>query len=302
MKKYRKISSVLLGIWFFMFLGSCVQPPLATNDPESKLSRISPPFIPTVTSNFPLTYSPKLVPYGNIKFFDKLTSIPCIWNGGANDKASINFPKTYALNDRVIFLFGEIGGYQKGRRSLLLRSFDEGKNWNEVQKPKLRSFVLSLYFLNENLGWSSIMEGTEGPEELTIYKSTDSGLNWNEISTLDNKGDSASAAVEMTFQDEKNGKIVFPRPFEENRFIVYRTKDGGKNWQEAESIPTNQYKTPDDKISKGFDMSEWKVEKTKNSNELKISRLLSKDQNWEEMVLIADKFQVKNGCVTYSAP
>ncbi len=96
---------------------------------------------------------------------------------------------------------------QKGKtRPHALVSSDGGKSWSYV---RLREAPLSLFFLNESLGWMVTEKG--------IWQTVEAGRSWRKLSKL--KG-----VLRVYFLDEKRGWAVGTEK------AIHETTDGGKNW------------------------------------------------------------------------
>jgi hypothetical protein len=85
----------------------------------------------------------------------------------------------YALNRETVFLFGGVrevsndwwGPYY----SMLLRSDDGGKHWQEVMQPVVGSDLAEMDFLENRNGWALVVWITEGAGPASLYRTTDYG-------------------------------------------------------------------------------------------------------------------------------
>jgi hypothetical protein len=115
------------------------------------------------------------------------------------------------------------GTILEGRRArhVALVTADGGANWSEV---KLDSPPISLFFLDESLGWMVAADG--------IWQTRESGRSWQRIKKSD-------GIRRVWFLDQERGWAVgYPK-------LVLETSDGGKTWRpvEAASQPTTQKET-----------------------------------------------------------
>lgn len=104
---------------------------------------------------------------------------------------------------------GVAAGYltEKGRlRPAALLTSDGGQHWTMTRPPDV---ALSLFFLNETLGW---MVGPHG-----LYQTQEAGRSWKKIG-------SPPGILRVHFLDEKRGWAVGLRKG------VYATGDGGQSW------------------------------------------------------------------------
>ena len=95
-------------------------------------------------------------------------------------------------------------------RPSVLVTADGGRNWSFVPT---RETGLSLFFLNESLGW---MVTTGG-----VWQTEEAGRSWRKLASL--KG-----ALRVSFIDDKRGFAVgTPK-------AVWSTSDGGRQWKRVE--------------------------------------------------------------------
>ncbi len=78
----------------------------------------------------------------------------------------------YFFDDQVGIICGGTIGI--GR---LLRTTNGGNQWNEIALPIYSPRLLSIFFLNNNLGW------TTGANEI-LYRTIDAGISWDSIAYL----------------------------------------------------------------------------------------------------------------------
>jgi photosystem II stability/assembly factor-like uncharacterized protein len=100
---------------------------------------------------------------------------------------------------------------EKGRtRPAVLTTADGGANWSFVTT---RDVGLSLFFLNDRLGWMVTPGG--------IWRTEESGRSWQKLSGL-------RGALRVWFLDEKRGFAVgAPKG-------IWSTTDGGREWKKVE--------------------------------------------------------------------
>jgi photosystem II stability/assembly factor-like uncharacterized protein len=97
------------------------------------------------------------------------------------------------------------GGHQRPAEVV---TADGGAHWQMIH---LEEPPLSLFFLNESLGW---MVTTRG-----LWQTTEAGRNWRKLPHL------PSPVFRVCFIDERNGFAAGPKK------KMYRTRDGGQHWE-----------------------------------------------------------------------
>jgi len=105
---------------------------------------------------------------------------------------------------------GVAAGYLEekgGSRPVSLITDDGGAHWTV---SKLRQVPISMFFLNDKLGWMVTPEG--------IWRTIDSGHEWREISK------SPKLLMKVYFLDEARGFAIGAHK------LAYQTEDGGKTW------------------------------------------------------------------------
>jgi len=105
---------------------------------------------------------------------------------------------------------------------------DGGKQWSQVE---VKEHPLSLFFLNDSLGWMVTDHG--------IWSTVESGRTWTRL-------EGAKGAVRVHFLDPLHGYAIgYPK-------VVWETTDGGKKWTKlaaADRPPTETKETVYDSIA-----------------------------------------------------
>lgn len=110
---------------------------------------------------------------------------------------------------------GFIGGIENGKQ-LLLKTTNNGNTWTKVTPDTSSSqWIKSMFFLDTQNGWA-----TDGWNQL--YKTTNGGNLWIPISI-------SSPIHDIYFSDVNNG-YGFGEGWWGSGAIVYKTTDGGLNW------------------------------------------------------------------------
>jgi len=111
-----------------------------------------------------------------------------------------NFTSLHFLND-------DLGWMIDMNNKTLLKTTDGGDSWNDVGLSNVRS----MYFIDENIGFATTFGGV-------VYKTTNSGVTWEEICILQHPGS-------VYFINEYVGWYFMSN-------TVYYTYDGGLTWQD----------------------------------------------------------------------
>lgn len=98
-------------------------------------------------------------------------------------------------------------GYICGKDSLLLKTIDGGKSWNQI-KPKGINFnqggtdLIDVQFVNAQVGYM-VQSNYKSPTYMgTLFKTTDGGINWTNINSVN------VATYKSLYFSEDNGFIV----------------------------------------------------------------------------------------------
>ncbi len=126
------------------------------------------------------------------------------------------------------------GGTGEGR---ILRTTNGGNQWNEIQFPSYSKTLLSVYFLNEVLGW------TAGFGEI-LYRTTDSGISWDSIAYIEG-GIIANSHLDIYFVDSLSGNVVGAEfhGTGNNNGAIYKSSDGGFSWDPVAGVGYGAFKS-----------------------------------------------------------
>ena len=106
---------------------------------------------------------------------------------------------------------GVAAGYldDKGTsKPVILTTDDSGAHW---AVSKIKDVPISLFFLNDKLGWMVTPEG--------IWRTVDAGREWHELPK------SPKLLMKVYFLDEARGFAIGAHK------LAYQTEDGGKTWE-----------------------------------------------------------------------
>ena len=128
------------------------------------------------------------------------------------------------FNDQVGIICGGTMGL--GR---LLRTTNGGNHWDEIALPIYSPRLLSIFFLNNNLGW------TTGANEI-LYRTIDAGISWDSIAYL--AGGIMNSHFGLYFADSLNGNICGAEYHGtgNNNSSIYKSSDGGFSWTRVAGV------------------------------------------------------------------
>ena len=159
----------------------------------------------------------------------------------------------YALSSDCAFLYGEFRVSGGRVRSVVLKTSDGGKSWQEVMYPVRGSDVRHIDF-TEQVGRAIVLNSVESPGNFLIYQSMDTGNSWKRIAEIDNLN--FGVPKEMMFLDEKTGQIIVKVSIPSQKYVYFHTNDGGETWEEGEILDEYTNNT-NPKRSLAYDKSEW---------------------------------------------
>jgi len=121
---------------------------------------------------------------------------------------------------RNLYFIDAQSGWAAGEGGTIIHTSDGGDNWI-VQNSTVPSFIVDVFFINENLGWAISFRDTF-PFGTIILKTTNGGDNW----TADDYPDGNAFMNTVFFFDSLNGWI--------GGTYIAGTTDGGATWVEAD--------------------------------------------------------------------
>lgn len=149
----------------------------------------------------------------------------------------IDSPTSKMLH-KMSFINNKVG-WIEGEGGTIINTSDGGESWNTLYTA-VDTFMLDIFFLNENLGWVLFWDLIP-PFTSKILKTTDGGLNWVvEFCPGEN-----TFFQSVYFLDSTTGFLAGSD--------IFKTSDGGANWFEVhvsdvDTIPPNYADFPVKKI------------------------------------------------------
>ena len=136
----------------------------------------------------------------------------------------------YFINENLGWTVGS------GSSEVILKTTDGGVNWiPQTADTNLSWFPLTdIFIINENIGWVSGHIYYTSDTQGVLLRTTDGGANWTNI---DYGGEGAISSIQ--FLNENIGWFYIttgPRPFL-NWDGIYKTTDGGNNWECYNLLP-----------------------------------------------------------------
>ncbi|MEM0542243.1 YCF48-related protein [Flavobacterium sp. j3] len=123
------------------------------------------------------------------------------------------------------FFTSTLIGHAACNQGKILKTINGGINWYVTETVStIPSNFLSLYFINENIGFAT-------REHDLMFKTINAGESWTEIPSINQKMNC------IHFSDQNNGFTAGEDGF------IYKTNDGGNTWTSASYVAGNGYST-----------------------------------------------------------
>ena len=161
---------------------------------------------------------------------------PPVWIGGlSNDHPSLNFSGYHPLvvhpaNHNLV-----LGVVSKAGAGIL-KSANAGLSWQVLANSKFEGAnfgALAVHPKYTQIMYVAVWSGGPGGG---VYKSTDGGLNWKNVTAFHNGGASDVIVAKFDAQVLYAGLIGSTQVFSSDG--VYRSVDGGANWQMLSGLPS----------------------------------------------------------------
>ncbi|HLO29202.1 MAG TPA: hypothetical protein VK249_08710 [Anaerolineales bacterium] len=276
--------------------------------PNSVPTRVD--FTPTLTARptslptaLPMTPAPA---FAEIRWnVENITKLP-------GDRFSLSLDGMTAVDSRELFVYGDLQSIFEGwRRSLILKSVDQGRSWDEVFEPIDNNSVLFVSFIDQSQGWLLCAWTLEALADLKLYQTSDGGKTWTFVSKIP-MWQWYGSPTRLQFLTPDYGEMdilyIGGAPGTD-KISSMSTSDGGVTWSEKTSLPTvsqgisvyDAYRrsVPPRLLSFGTDDSIWIVNDRRVSDsfyELQVLRPSSAE--WQSVNRIANVYTFKDGQVS----
>ncbi len=184
------------------------------------------------------------------------------------DEVSLNIEGVSAVSNNVAFLYG-----LSSLGSVLLRTQDGGRHWQEVMKSDDRSRVRWVGFANPQIGWALVEDyWGEAGGPITLHRTLNGGKTWKALSIVPTNSRYWTLLNIRIFNDQQIQIDTLDAPDTMETPAQYafslKTVDGGTTWQTTSVvyIPAKiadryvkEHQQLGLKKSIGFDGSHWQL-------------------------------------------
>ena len=138
---------------------------------------------------------------------------------------------------RKLYFIDSTKGWAAGAAGTIIHTTDGGENW-VVQNSTVETFIVEIFFLNQDLGWAITLKETP-PFGTSILKTTNSGADWvaEDFPVVN------SIIYTIFFFDSVNG-IIGGRGLSSPPGNIAYTFDGGNTWLNPEIDSNMVYNFP----------------------------------------------------------
>ena len=159
-----------------------------------------------------------------------------------------NLSKVYFVDDKNGWLAGNVsvGQFDNLLAKSIYNTNNGGKTWQKVTVPFPKdAYIQDLFFINKSVGWIQLQTDAEcwegGKMQSWILKTMDGGKTWHSIFNQEDK----SHYKKIIFVSETEGWMIgtkSPTGCVYEKGLLYKTKDGGKTWNNLADRVVNQTK------------------------------------------------------------
>lgn len=172
-------------------------------------------------------------------------------------------------------------------KSILLRGSEFGSDsdcfvWKQVLDVGECTDILSVSFLDGRHGWLLAGWTQEGPGELSLYSTDDSGQTWALVCRDVPKPTPMSWPTAMHFDDKSRGRISL-RDVNDGTVTMLESCDGGMSWFVTGRLLTlaTQSGTESGAV---LDQAEWRLERTQDN--CLVERRMTPEEKWRFVVSV----------------
>lgn len=247
----------------------------------------------------------------NITFLNQPDSSLIAWgNQWQIEKVQLEIPyhKGIAVIDsNTAFLYGSFSGASATIQSVLLKTKDGGKTWEEVLEPLKGSQIVSLQLEDTKNGYLFADWTTESSgNKLFVYKTIDSGDTWQFVTALEKPHYECTYAFDILFiagEAYLTVEFICDSGTPEDGVHFFISKDNGSNWEKVNQVSLEEYSSwsddfdlSEESVTYGFDNSIWELNlemedeilvnhSTQTNLEIILEYELPKFYNWSNGIL-----------------
>lgn len=243
--------------------------------------------------------------------------IPVPMEGAEETGVDLDVNGLRAIDKDVAFLFGGISIGVGTIRSFLLRTGDGGKSWHEWMPPVPGSQLLDVAFSDPRHLWVLAQWAVEGPGSPQVFRSTDGGKTWRELSHIGRSGGNPAPVdydypQNMTFTSALKGEIelVLDREsmtIDDSHEVVetLATSDGGATWKMVRretrklAAAETEVETGTAERVRGLDNTEWELATGAFLEPVTIRRFDREQSHWR-VTTVPTHFQFRRGRILTS--
>ena len=228
------------------------------------------------------------------------------------ERFSLNLYGITTVDSDELFLYGSLQSVFEGwQKSVILKSIDQGRSWDEVFEPIENNFIMFVSFIDDNQGWLVSAWALESIGDLKLYKTADGGKSWTFVSKIP-MWQWYGFPTRMQFLTPDYGEmdiVYIGGAPGTDKISFMATTDGGDTWSEKSSLPTaspdfsvyDAYRrsVPSHFISFGSDESIWIAKDRRVSDSFyELQVLMPFATEWQSVSKIADDYTFKDGQVS----
>jgi hypothetical protein len=213
------------------------------------------------------------------------------------DEVSLGIEGVAAVNNNIAFLYGV-----SSLGSIILRTQDGGRHWQEIMASDDRSRIRWVGFANAQVGWAILEDyWGEAGGPITLHRTLNGGKTWKALSIVPTNSRYWTLLNIRIFSDQQIQVDTFDAPDTHETPSQYafshKTVDGGKTWQTT-SIVYVPNKMQDQYIKErqqlvlnrsiGFDGSQWQLAQSSDQKTILVQQKERNSTNFNEISIPSD--------------
>jgi hypothetical protein len=213
------------------------------------------------------------------------------------DEVSLGIEGVTAVSYNTAFLYGV-----SSLGSVILRTQDGGRHWQEMMTSDDRSRIRWVGFANAQVGWAMLEDyWGEAGGPITLHRTLNGGKTWKALSMVPTNSRYWALLNIRIFSDQQIQVDIFDAPDSNETPAQYafshKTVDGGKTWQ-TRSIVYVPNKMQEQYIKEyqqlilnrsiGFDGSHWQLAQSSDQDTILVQRKVSNSGNFDDISIPSD--------------